>query len=99
MGKMCWDDNERADQDRAILYARIKENGMALETTDDLKDLPHIVVLRTKAGVQMFEYSGTGCMEAAHEFAQKLAFERDDGQVLVAMCYRRLTGQNAMQFR
>lgn len=69
---------------------------MALESTDDLKDMPHIVVLKTKAGAQVFEYEGPGCMEAAHAFAQKLATERSDGQVLVAMRYRKITGPDAM---
>ena len=72
---------------------------MALESTDDLKDMPHIVVLKTKDGAQVFaqvfEYEGPGCMESAHVFAQKLAIERPDGQVLVAMLYRRMIGPEA----
>ena len=61
-------------------------------TTDELKDLPHVVILKTASGAQVFEYEGPGCMLAAHDFAQKLAIERDDGQVLVAMRYRKITG-------
>ena len=70
---------------------------MALESTDDLKDMPHIVVLKTKADAQVFEYEGPGCLEAAHAFALKLAIEREDGQVLVAMRYRKITGPDAMR--
>ena len=69
---------------------------MALESTEDLKDMPHIVVLKTKTGAQVFEYEGPGCMEAAHDFAQKLVIERGDGQVLVAMLYRKITGADAL---
>jgi len=69
---------------------------MPLESTDDLKDMPHIVVMKTRAGAQVFEYDGPGCMEAAHAFAQKLAIERKDAQILVAMSYRTITGPDAL---
>ena len=68
---------------------------MALESTDDLKDMPHIVVLRTDSGCQCFDYKGPGCMERAHEFAVKLSRERRDACVTVAMRYRQLYGINA----
>ena len=59
-------------------------------TTDDLKDLPHIVVLRTNSGYQVFDYSGPGCMGRAHGFAMKLSSERPDACVTVAMRYRQI---------
>ena len=68
---------------------------MALESTNDLKDMPHLVVLKTSTGVQIFEYEGPGCLKAAHDFAERLAIERGDAQVLVAMRYRRITGPEA----
>jgi len=69
---------------------------MALESTDNLKDMPHIVVLKTTSGAQVFEYEGPGCMVAANAFAMKLAIERPDSQVLVAMQYRTITGPDAL---
>lgn len=65
---------------------------MALESTDDLKDMPHVVILRTDAGCQVFDYAGPGCMERAHDFAMKLSHERPDGCVTVAMRYRQMYG-------
>ena len=69
---------------------------MALTSTDDLKDMPHVVILKTKQGAQVFEYEGPSCMEEANVFAMKLFAERPDGQVLVARRYRKLTGLDAM---
>jgi hypothetical protein len=66
-------------------------------TTDDLQDLPHLVVLKPSHGSpQLFPYEGPGCMERAHEFAQKLSLEWHDGTVEVAMRYRRITGSAAV---
>jgi hypothetical protein len=71
---------------------------MSIKITDDLKDMPHIVVLKTPGGgLLLHEYEGPGCMEEAHAFAQKLSMEREDGQVLVAMRYRKITGPDAIQ--
>jgi hypothetical protein len=64
-------------------------------STDDLKDLPHIVVVKTDSGLQMKEFDGEGCMERAHEFAVAIGTERTDAVVLIAMRYRRITGPDA----
>ena len=65
-------------------------------TTDDLKDLPHVVVLRTDTGCQCFDYSGPAAMQRANEFAMKLFSERPDACVTVAMRYRQLYSSQAM---
>ena len=65
-------------------------------TTNDLKDLPHIVVLRTNSDCQCFDYSGPGCMERAHMFAVKLSSERPEACVTVAHRYRQIYSAEAM---
>ncbi|MBT9571431.1 hypothetical protein PTW32_01710 [Dechloromonas agitata] len=64
-------------------------------STDDLKDLPHLVIIKTDSGFQMKEFEGEGCMERAHEFAETIGTERSDAVVLVAMHYRKITGPDA----
>jgi hypothetical protein len=61
-------------------------------TTDDLRALPHIVVLSTLTVTRLFEFEGADCQERAHVFAQKLALEHHDGRVIVAAAYRTITG-------
>lgn len=65
---------------------------MAIESTDDLKDLPHVVILRRGNEMTIREFAGAGCMERAHDYAQREALGARDVEALVAMRYRRIGG-------
>jgi len=59
--------------------------------TNDIEDSDHMVVLKTKAGTTVHEFTGEGSALKAHQFAHSLALRHDDAQVLVGHLYRTLT--------
>jgi hypothetical protein len=63
-------------------------------TTDDLKELPHVVIVLMSDGSRVVEFereTQPSPMEAAHDYAQKAALEVRHGRVLVAARVRTLT--------
>ena len=42
-------------------------------STDDLKELPHIVILQSDAEIKMLTFTGENAMEKAHDCAQQKA--------------------------
>lgn len=59
-------------------------------TTDDLKDIPHVVIEESAAGIRLVEFEGTGCDLRAHEHAMKVAAGDFHGRVIVACRIRTL---------
>ncbi|MEM0964824.1 MAG: hypothetical protein AAGJ81_01565 [Verrucomicrobiota bacterium] len=55
-------------------------------STDDVKDLPHIVIVENEGELKLFEYE-RGQMEQAHKQAQDYAM-RNGGRAIVAVRVR-----------
>jgi hypothetical protein len=61
-------------------------------STDDLKDLPHVVIVEDHKTLDITEFEGEGCMEKAHEHGQRRAMENRDAKVMVCFRIRTITG-------
>lgn len=62
-------------------------------TTDDLKDIPHIVIVESAAGIRVAEFerdAKPSPMMAAHDYAQSIAAGDFHGRVIVAARVRTL---------
>jgi hypothetical protein len=62
-------------------------------STDDLKDIPHVVTITDHEGLALetLDFEGTGCMEAAHLWAQTHSMQMRGVVVTVACRVRRIT--------
>ena len=59
-------------------------------TTDDLKGLPHMVILRSETEIKVIEFTGEDAMERAHAKAQDFAHAGWPGCITVAVRVRQL---------
>jgi len=62
-------------------------------TTDDLKDIPHVVIVESAAGIRIAEFerdTQPNPMLAAHDYAQSIAAGDFHGRVIVAAHARTL---------
>jgi hypothetical protein len=60
-------------------------------STDDLKDMSHMVVVQNQTTLEMTEFEGAGCMERAHVFATQAALNNPGCRVIIGMRYRTMT--------
>lgn len=63
---------------------------MADISTDDLKGLPHMVILKSETELKVIEFTGDDAMEKAHEAAQDMAMKGWPGCITVAVRIRQL---------
>ena len=69
---------------------RMVRPSMSSISTDDLKGLPHILVLKSESELKVIEFTGEDAMERAHEAAQELALKDWPGCITVAVRVRQL---------
>lgn len=63
---------------------------MANISTDDLKGLPHMLILKSETELKVIEFTGEDAMEKAHEAAQDMALKDWPGCITVAVRVRQL---------
>ena len=59
-------------------------------TTDDLKGLPHVVIMEGKDRIEVCEFEGDDAMERAHEFAALMMLPDTYHKIIVAARVRTL---------
>ncbi|MBF8281287.1 MAG: hypothetical protein HW378_202 [Anaerolineales bacterium] len=59
-------------------------------STDDLRGLPHLVILKSETELKVIEFTGDGAMEKAHEAAQYMALKDWPGCITVAVRVRQI---------
>lgn len=59
-------------------------------STDDLKGLPHMVILKSETELKIVEFTGDDAMEKAHEQAQQFVIKDWPGCITVAVRIRQL---------
>ncbi len=59
-------------------------------STDDLKELPHIVILQSDTEIKVLTFTGENAMEQAHVCASKMALHNYPGSITVAARVRQL---------